>query len=213
MMLQLIIEGGIDFLSLDTFFMLKCKSSGKPKTEKSRHNKFSMKRLNQLQVLMTAIILLSLSLSSCQNQCSEFKWTEAEKEIAKKEITETAKQVIKGARKADFQMAATPYLNSPDFFIVNPDATYNLYEGFEKNGKEFFSQLAIYDQTTIKEEYRFLNKGLVLYTWIGKAGIELKTGDKMKFESYIGTMLFQKIKGEWKITYAHETASQPIMSK
>lgn len=50
----------------------------------------------------------------------------------------------------------------------------------------------------------------MLYTWIGKAEIELKTGEKINFDSYVGTMLFRKLSNKWKITYAHESASSPI---
>ena len=95
--------------------------------------------------------------------------------------------------------------------VINPDGSIVNYDNFKINGIESFKQFTAYNQTTIKEEYRFLNKNLVLYTWIGKAEIELKTGEKMNFDSYVGTMLFSKLNNEWKITYAHESASPPVM--
>lgn len=160
---------------------------------------------------MGTLILFSLSLTSCQNEPSKFEWSEAEKEIAKAEISDVVKLVIESAEQADFQSAKTPYLNSPEFTLINPDATVDDYEKFRLKGIASFEQLSAYYQTTIREEYRFLNKDLVLYTWIGQAELELKTGDVMNFDSYVGTMLFNKINNEWKITYAHETASAPVM--
>ncbi|MBE9468065.1 MAG: hypothetical protein IMY72_07060 [Bacteroidetes bacterium] len=171
------------------------------------------KRNNSTSLLffMGTLILFSFTLTSCQNKSSKFEWSEKEKEIAKKEISNVVKGVIENAEKADFQSAMKPYLNSPEFTIINPDGSIDDYKNFKIKGIESFKQLTAYYQTTIKEEYRFLNKDLVLYTWIGKAEIELKTGEKMNFESYVGTMLFNKLNNEWKITYAQETASVPVI--
>jgi len=173
-----------------------------------------MKLTNNLSSLLFftgTIILFSLTLTSCQNQSAEFEWTEKEKEIAKKEISNVAKVIIESAEKVDIQSALEPYLNSPEFMVVNPDGSIDNYDNFKINGTESFKQFTSYNQTTIKEEYRFLNKGLVLYTWIGKAEIVLKTGEKMNFDSYVGTMLFRKLNNKWRITYVHETASPPVI--
>ena len=167
--------------------------------------------LSSLLFFMGTIILFSFTLTSCQNQSAEFEWTEKEKEIAKKEISNVAKVIIESAEKVDIQSALEPYLNSPEFMVVNPDGSIDNYDNFKINGTESFKQFTAYNQTTIKEEYRFLNKDLVLYTWIGKAEIVLKTGEKMSFDSYVGTMLFRKLNSKWRITYAHETASPPVI--
>ncbi len=164
--------------------------------------------LSSLLFFMGTIILFSLT--SCQNQSTEFEWTEQEKEIAKKEISNVVKVIIENAEKVDVQSAIEPYLNSPEFMLVNPDGSVDNYDNFKNKATESFNQFTAYNQTTIKEEYRFLNKDLVLYTWIGKAEIILKTGEKMNFKSYVGTMLFSKLNNEWRITYAHESASPPI---
>jgi len=167
-----------------------------------------MKLINNF-IFLGAIILLSLS--SCKNQTSEFEWTKDKKEIAKKEISIVIDGIIENALKVNVQSAIKPYLNSPDFTIVNPDGTTDKYEDFKNKAIESFSQLKEYSQTTINQEYRFLNKDIVLYTWIGKAKMELKTGENMVFNSYVGTMLFKKLNNKWRIVYAQETASPVIM--
>ena len=168
-------------------------------------------KLTSLLFFMGTIILFSFTLTSCQNQPAEFEWTEKEKEIAKKEISNVAKVIIESAEKVDIHSALKPYLKSPDFIVITPDASIDNYDTFKSTNIESFKQFKAYNQTTIKEEYRFLNKDLVLYTWIGKAEIELKTGEKMNFDSYVGTMLFSKLDNDWRITYAHESASTPVM--
>ena len=50
-------------------------------------------------------------------------------------------------------------------------------------------------------------------TWTGSSEFELKTGEKMKIEPYVGSMLFRKQKNEWNIVYAHETTVPPVEVK
>jgi hypothetical protein len=75
---------------------------------------------------------------------------------------------------------------------------------------ESFKSLASMKFKTIKQEFTFLAKDLVMCTWTGSNEFELKTGEKMKIEPYVGSMLFSKKDNEWKIIYAHETAGQPV---
>jgi hypothetical protein len=132
------------------------------------------------------------------------------KEIAKKEISDVAKDVLKSINRLNIESALKPYLNTPDFLMINPDGSYADYNGFKSTNTEAFMQLQSMKQTTLKEEFRFLTKTQVLYTWFGKNEIELKTGERIKNESHIGSMIFNKINNEWKIVYAHESKSPPI---
>lgn len=73
---------------------------------------------------------------------------------------------------------------------------------------ESFKQLGLMKFVTKNEKFRFLTKNKVLVTWYGQNEFELKTGEKMEIKSYLGTMLFKKIGNEWKIIYAHESATE-----
>jgi hypothetical protein len=64
--------------------------------------------------------------------------------------------------------------------------------------------------TTVKEDFKFLSKDLIMCTWTGNNEFELKTGEKMKIDPYVGSMLFSKKDNEWKIIYAHESSAQPV---
>lgn len=162
-----------------------------------------------LIVLLGAFIFTSLTLLSCKNE--SFKLTLEEKEIAKKEISAQVEKIVEGAGQLDIEMAMVPYSNSSDFLIVNGDGTFLDYNEMKEVNAESFEQLNLMKFVTQNEEFRFLTKDDVLLTWYGQNKFELKTGEKMKIESYIGTMLFKKIDDEWKIIYAHESASAPEM--
>jgi hypothetical protein len=171
----------------------------------------AIKKQSTFFILLGTLIMFSLFFVSCQNESSEL--TPQEKEIAKKEISDIGKGVLQSIERLDIESALKPYLNAPDFLMINPDGSFADYNGFKRTGTETFKQLTSMKQTTIKEEFRFLTKTQVLYTWFGKNEIELKTGEKIKNESYIGSMLFSKINNEWKIVYAHESASPPIQEE
>ncbi len=168
----------------------------------------TIKKASALFVYWGTVIIFSLLLVSCQNESSEM--TPKEKETAKKEISDIGKGIIQSVERLDIESAIKPYSDSPDFLMINPDGSYQDYAAFKSSNTEAFNQLTSMKQTNIKEEFRFLSKKQVLYTWFGKNEIELKTGEKIKNESYIGTMLFNKINNEWRIVYAHESASPPI---
>lgn len=59
------------------------------------------KNLSSLLFFIGTIILFSFTLTSCQNQSTEFEWTEKEKEIARKEISNIAKVIIESAERVD----------------------------------------------------------------------------------------------------------------
>lgn len=74
----------------------------------------------------------------------------------------------------------------------------------------FFVSVTANTFTTKKEGFRFLSKTLVLYAWQGSNAFALKSGERLNIEHYVGSMLFSKETGEWKIIYAHESASAPV---
>ncbi len=64
-----------------------------------------------------------------------------------------------------------------------------------------------------KEDYQFLASDVVLCTLSGKYELEMKSGDKIKMEPYVGTIIFKKKGNDWKIIYEHETAGSPTPVK
>lgn len=171
-----------------------------------------MKRIRKktsVIVLAGTFILTSLSLFSCKNESSEL--TSKEKETIKKEISAQVEKIVKGAGQLNIEMAMSPYSNASDFLVVNPDGTFLDYNGMKEANTESFKQLNSMKFVTKNEQFKFLTKNKVLLTWYGQNEFEMKTGEKMKIESYVGTMLFKKIDNEWKIVYAHESASSPEM--
>lgn len=172
--------------------------------------------MKTVNLFTTAIILLLLAFSSCKNannstvDTQQTEITEGEKETIKKAISEKIEQIIKGAKELNVDAALKPYSNDSTFKIVNPDASVTDFKTMKKAQAEAFKTVASMNFKTIKQDFTFLAKDLVICTWTGSNEFELKTGEKMKIDPYVGTMIFKKVDNEWKIIYAHETTTAPV---
>lgn len=176
--------------------------------------------MKKYKILTSIIFYSSVLLLSCQTndnrnaavtQTTEL--SSGDKEAAKKEISGRIEEIIKGAKELNVKAALKPYSSDPDFKIVNPDASVTDFKTMENVQADAFKTLASLNFTTIKQDFTFLTKDLVLCTWTGKNEFELKTGEKMKIDPYVGSMLFRKRNNEWKIIYAHETTASPVTIK
>ncbi len=133
-----------------------------------------------------------------------------EKEIARKEISGRIDEIIKGVKDLDVDAALKPYSSDTCFRIVNTDASVTDYQTMKNGQTAFFGTVKNIRFTTVKEDFQFLSKDLVICTWTGKNEFEPKKGGKMKIDPYTGSMLFSKKNNEWKIIYAHESSAQPV---
>jgi hypothetical protein len=173
-----------------------------------------MKNINLLKV---AFFLALIAFGSCNKFNKATTDSEStvisteEKEIIKKEISERIEEIIKGANTLDVEAAIKPYSNEADFRIVNPDATVTDFQTMKTTQVEAFKTLASMNFKTIKQDFIFLTKNTVICTWTGSNDFELKSGEKMKIDPYVGTLIFRKKNNEWKIIYAQESTAPPIL--
>ena len=170
-----------------------------------------MKR-KHFNILFT--IFISVMIFSCKNveakkEVSLIKTeiTSAEKEEAKKAIITQIDTIIAGALRLDANAALKPYADEKDFMIVTPEGQIQNYAEMQKYQQQSMEQAKSMQFETVKHDFTFLEKDLVICTWSGINEFEMKTGEKFRIDPYVGTMIFRKINDDWKIIYAHETAN------
>jgi hypothetical protein len=164
-------------------------------------------------IILFSFVLLFSCRSNENRNTADTQKTElsaSEKEVAKKEISGRINEIINGVKELNAEAALKPYSNDPDFKIVSPDASVTDFTKMMKVQTESFNSVKSMSFTTVNEDFRFLSKDLIMCTWTGKNEFELKTGEKMKIDPYVGSMLFSKKDNEWKIIYAHESSAQPV---
>ena len=173
--------------------------------------------MNKIFRFLLMVMVSASLLTACQNGNKPVKESEtkqlttAEKEDIKKTISGRIDEVIEGAKELNVDKAARPYSNDPEFKIVNPDGSVTDFETMKKQQSEGFKALKSLSFTTTKQDFTFLANDLVMCTWTGKNEFELTTGEKMKIEPYVGSLLFKNKEGVWQIIYAHETTAAPTL--
>ena len=172
--------------------------------------------MRKVNLLTTAIVLTLVAFGGCRNPNASTDDTASteissdEREISKKAISERIEEIIKAAKELDVDAALKPYASDADFKIVNPDASVTGFQTMKNAQAEAFKTVVSMNFRTLKQEFIFLTKNLVICTWTGSNEFELKTGEKMKIDPYVGTMIFRRTDNEWKIIYAHETTASPV---
>jgi ketosteroid isomerase-like protein len=164
---------------------------------------------------MKTKILITLALFflvGCAKQ-EPARMTPQEQETAKKEIREVLNLLVQAANKMDLEALMQPYLNSPDFILVNTDGSMVDYQGAKNGTADLFKSLASLKFTGVKDEFRFLSNNVVICAWLSKCEMTLKTGELSKFDRYGVTFVFSKINNQWKIIYSHESALPPVQEK
>ncbi len=87
-------------------------------------------------------------------------------------------EITKGARELDVEIAVKPYSTDPDFKIVNPDGSVTDFQTMKIVQEEGFKTLTVMNFKTIKQDFTFLSKDLVMCTWTGSNEFQLKPGRK-----------------------------------
>jgi hypothetical protein len=171
--------------------------------------------MNKNTLSASCFLVTFLILIGCQDTYTSktisTEITASEKEIAQKAITARIDEIIAGANNLDVEAAAQPYSDAPEFKIINSDGSVSDLETMKSVQEEAFKSLASMNFKTIKQDFTFLAKDLVMCTWTGSNEFELKTGEKLKIEPYVGSLLFRNKNDEWKIIYTHETAAPPVL--
>ena len=135
-----------------------------------------------------------------------------EQEAAKKEIKEIVNVIFQGLEKLNAEAAFQPYLNTPDFILFTVYGTMVDYQGAINGHAAWFKTLSSIKVTTIKEEFRFLPDNLVIYPWLGKFEMTLKTGEQVTVDFGV-TMIFRKIDNQWKVIYQQTSQVPAAMEK
>jgi hypothetical protein len=59
------------------------------------------------------------------------------------------------------------------------------------------------------EQYVIVDPNCFVYTWCGKNGMYMKSGEEVVMEDYLVTYCFRKHEEGWKLFVGHESAKVP----
>jgi hypothetical protein len=122
--------------------------------------------------------------------------SDAQKEKIKSEVKEVVNTLLKGIEEANFDMAMTPWLDSPDFVYIYNGVCFD-YKGIMDAMKPVFSTM-INQKVTIKDEkYAILDKSTVIYTSNCTFLENYKDGHAVLEDPAVIQITFRKINDKW----------------
>jgi hypothetical protein len=122
--------------------------------------------------------------------------SDAQKEKIKREIKERVDVFLKGAEQVNFDMAMTPWLDSPDFVYVYNGVIFNYKEVLDAM-KPLFTKM-INQKVTLKDEkYAFLDVSTVIYTSNCTFLENYKDGHAVLEDPAVIQITFRKINDKW----------------
>jgi len=148
------------------------------------------------EVLMKASIPVAALLFfclGCTSQQSE-QLTQQQKEQIKGEAKVAIDSIFAKWGRLDVEGASQYY--SPELLVVGDSSLIN-YEVSKKGWLNFASSAATARWTAVRWESIVLTKDLVISTWMGKAEVLLKSGDKITVDPQGYTDVSKKTGGQW----------------
>lgn len=135
--------------------------------------------------------------------------TEEQKAAVQEEATVAVKTYFDAMSQSDMEEMTGILENSADLTYIAAGMIYDhdrLMELAEAN----FPYITGQTFDTKFEKYIIVSPECFVYTWHGRNGITMSTGDEMIMEDYMMTVGFRKHEDGWKIFVGHESEKAPI---
>ncbi|MBN2632856.1 MAG: nuclear transport factor 2 family protein [Bacteroidales bacterium] len=152
------------------------------------------------------VILLLLLMAACT---TNKPMTDEQKAAVQEEATAAVKTYFDAMTQSDIEAMKGILENSADLTYIAAGMIYDydrMMELAEQNLPYITGQ--IFD--TKFEKYIIVSPECFIYTWHGKNGITMTTGDEIVLEDYMITIGFRKHVEGWKIFVGHESEKAPI---
>jgi hypothetical protein len=150
------------------------------------------------------LLLAAIFIAGCTSQQSD-QLTQQQKDQIKNEVKAVADSIWAKWEELDPEGALPYYSDSPDWMSFNSQGTRYNFQTYKKLATNFKNSATAYKWTTIRQDFIFVTKDIVMCAWIGKDEAFWKSGDKMTCDPHAYTLVFKKIAGRWKLLYSHDS--------
>jgi len=135
--------------------------------------------------------------------------TDEQKAAVKEEGSSIVKEIFDAMIISDSEKMIGLMENSPDYNFVVAGEIYN-YEKMKEMVKQYMPLIERQTFETKFEQYVIIDPSCFIYTWHGKNGAYMKTGDSTIYDDYLMTYAFRKTEGSWKLFFGHESSKVPF---
>lgn len=152
------------------------------------------------------LIAVLLLLIGCSTGVTSL--TEEQKSKIKSEGEVAVKELLNAFSVNDTAKIFAMTVSGPDLSLVGAGGILN-YSDLRKLANQFFPKVEKQTFETKTEKYAILNPDCFIYTWYGKNGVYLKGNEPFINDDYLMSIVFIRVKGEWKMVYDHESLKYP----
>jgi hypothetical protein len=135
--------------------------------------------------------------------------TDEQKAAVKEEGSVIVKEIFDAMITSNGEKMIGLMENSPDFIFIVAGEIYS-NEKMKEMVKQFMPLIERQTFETKFEQYVIVDPSCFIYTWQGKNGGYMKTGDSTIMDDYIATYAFRKTEGSWKLFFGHESSKVPF---
>jgi ketosteroid isomerase-like protein len=135
--------------------------------------------------------------------------TDEQKAAVKDEGSAVVKEFFDAMAVSNLEKLTGLLENSSDYnFIVGGDI-YG-YDKMLEMASKYLPQVERQTFDTKYEKYVIVSPTCFIYTWHGRNGMYMKTGEKIMMEDYLVTYCFRKHADGWKLFVGHESEKVPL---
>ena len=160
--------------------------------------------------MKTRLIFLVLLIACLSCGTNNKPVSDAQKEKIKGDLKEVVNTIIKGAEEANFDMAMSPWFDSPDFSYINNGKAYTYKEVID-GFSSMFNTLQNQKGTIVEEKYAVLDNSTALYTVNSKWLMNFKDGHSVLQDPWIVQFTFKKIDNKWRVINGVESGFEKVV--
>lgn len=135
--------------------------------------------------------------------------TDEQKAAVQEEAAAAVKTYFDAMTESNLEVATALFENSADLTYIAAGMIYD-YDRMTELARENFPYISGQTFETKSEKYIIVSPECFIYTWYGRNGITMTTGDEMMMEDYLITVGFRKHEEGWKIFVGHESEKVPL---
>jgi hypothetical protein len=135
--------------------------------------------------------------------------TDEQKAAVTEEAVTAVNAYFEAMKVSDAEKITGMFENSKDMTYIAAGMIYD-YERMMELARQNFPYIKGQSFETKSEKYIIISPEYFVYTWYGKNGITMTTGDSLMMEDYLVTVGFRKHEEGWKILFGHESEKVSI---
>ncbi len=136
--------------------------------------------------------------------------TEEQKAAVLEEAAAAVKTYFDAMTVSDVKTLTGMFENTADLTYIAAGMVYD-YDRMMELAEQNFPYITGQTFETKSEKYIIVSPECFIYTWYGRNGMTMTTGDELMMDDYLITVGFRKHEEGWKIFVGHESEKAPIL--